>query len=213
MLNTAIGLALAFLGGLLAWHGYRVRSRLKRELDLRSQELKEAVEQTDKLKRTDALTGLWNRRAFEEVVDNELARAMRNHQPLTIALADIDRFRALNDRLGHQAGDEVLRALSDRFRTVLRRTDAVCRWGGEQFLCLLPDVDPAAARQAMERVRLQVAENPVQVGGESISITLTFGIAPVGDDLDAAVHAADAAMQEGKRKGRDKIVVAGLPTT
>lgn len=213
LLATAVGLALACLGALIAWRGYRVKSRLERELDSRNQELEQAVEQIGRLARTDSLTGLWNRRAFDELVTDELARSKRSGRPLTIALADIDQFKALNDRLGHQAGDEVLRALSDRLRAAVRRTDSVCRWGGEEFLFLLPDNDTSAALQAMERVRQDLAERPLQVEGESISMTMTFGITPVDDDIDAAIRRADAAMYEGKRDGRDRVVVAGLTTT
>ncbi len=95
----------------------------------------------------------------------------------------------------------------------VRRTDSVCRWGGEEFLFLLPDNDTSAAVQAMERVRQNLAEDPLQLEGDSISITLTFGIAPVDDDVDAAIRKADAAMYEGKRDGRDRVVVAGPTTT
>ncbi len=213
LLATAIGLAFACSGALIAWRGYRAKSKLERELDSRNQELEQAVEQIGRLARTDSLTGLWNRRAFEEMVTDELVRAKRSRQPLTIALGDIDHFKEINDRFGHQAGDEILRMLSIRLRAALRRTDSVCRWGGEEFMFLLTNNDTEAARRAMERVRRDLAENPLDVASEPVSITMTFGIARLTDDIDEAIRDADRAMYEGKRSGRDRIVVCGGSTT
>jgi diguanylate cyclase (GGDEF)-like protein len=208
LLAAAVALALASLGALLAWRGYRIEVRLERKLAARNQALEQALAEISVLARTDSLTGLWNRRAFEELTAREIARAKRNHQPLTIALADIDSFKAINDRLGHEAGDTVIKMVAEQLRSTLRKVDLVCRWGGEEFLCLLPDSDIEAARRAMQRIRSQLALHPVDIGDETITITLTFGIAALEDDLAAAVRRADAAMYEGKRSGRDLIMVA-----
>lgn len=210
LLATAVALALSCLGGLIAWRGYRTKRGLEHELASRNQALETALEQISTLARTDELTGLWNRRAFEELASAEVTRATRTGQPLSLAMADIDWFKALNDRLGHHAGDEVLKAVSRHLRKTLRRADLVCRWGGEEFLCLLPDNDAEATRQAMERVRQKLASEPPKVGEQAIFITMTIGIATLRGDLDTAIREADAAMYEGKRSGRDQIVVAAL---
>ncbi len=209
LLATAIGLAFACLGALAAWRGYRVKAGLERTLDVRNQDLERAVEEIGRLARTDSLTGLLNRRAFDEQAADQMARARRNGQPLTIVLADIDQFKDLNDGLGHQAGDETLKWTSNQISKFLRGTDLVCRWGGEEFLCLLDDSDTGKARSAIERLRSHLADQVFQVEGTSISVTLTYGIAPLLDDLDVAIREADAAMYEGKRRGRDRIVLAG----
>ncbi len=208
LVATAVALALASLGALFAWRGYRIEVRLERKLAARNQALEQALSEISLLARTDSLTGLWNRRAFEDLAAREIARAKRTQQPLSIAMADIDSFKSLNDRLGHEVGDRVIKAVAEQLRSTLRKVDLVCRWGGEEFLCLLPDSDVGAASQAMQRIRNQLALRPLQIGSESISITMTFGIAALSDDLAAAVLDADTAMYEGKRGGRDIIVVA-----
>ncbi len=208
LMATAVALALASLGALLAWRGYRVEVQLERKLAARNQALEKALAEISVLARTDSLTGLWNRRAFEELTAREIARAKRTQQPMTIVLADIDNFKAINDHRGHEVGDKVIKDAAQQLRSTLRKVDLVCRWGGEEFLCLLPDSGIGAARQAMQRIRNQLALHPVRVDGESITITMTYGIAVLDDDLAAAVRSADAAMYEGKRSGRDLIVVA-----
>jgi len=209
LLATAIGLAFACFAALAAWRGYRIKAGLERTLDARNQDLELAVEEIGRLARTDSLTGLLNRRAFDELAADQMARARRSGQPLTIVLADIDQFKELNDGLGHQAGDETLKWISNQISSFLRETDLVCRWGGEEFLYLLDNSDVDAARTAVERLRSHLAGRVCRVKGTSISVTLTYGIAPLDDNLDAAVYEADAAMYEGKRRGRDRMVIAG----
>lgn len=208
LVATAVALLLASLGGLLAWRGYRIEAGLERTLAARNLALEKALSEISMLARTDSLTGLWNRRAFEELTAREISRAQRGNQPLTVAMADIDNFKHLNDRLGHEAGDRVIQTVAEQLRGTLRKVDLVSRWGGEEFLCLMPDCSVDAARHAMQRVRGQLAAHPIRFGDESIRVTLTFGIAALTDDLAVAVREADAAMYEGKRAGRDRIVVS-----
>lgn len=212
LVAAAIALGLVSLGGLLAWRGYRIEVQLERKLAARNTALERALKEISILARTDSLTGLWNRRAFEELTEREIARAKRTGQPLTVALADVDNFKAINDQFGHEAGDKVIKAVAAQIRSTLRKVDLVCRWGGEEFLCLLPESDVGAASGAMQRIRHQLSLHPVEVGGESLAITLTYGIAVLTDDFAAATRAADAAMYKGKSRGRSLIVVAGEGT-
>ncbi len=208
LVATGAALLLASLAALLAWRGYRIEVQMEKKLTARNESLEAALKQISHMARTDPLTGLWNRRAFEEMAAREMERAARNGEPLALAMADIDHFKPLNDRHGHSAGDDVLKEVAAMLQAALRDVDMVCRWGGEEFLCLLPASDKAAARRAMDQVRRQLAVRPLEVDGESFTVTMTYGIAAVHGDLKAAIAAADAAMYEGKRAGRNRIEVA-----
>jgi diguanylate cyclase (GGDEF)-like protein len=213
LVATAAALLLASLAALLAWRGYRTEVRLEKKLTAHNESLEAALNQINHMARTDPLTGLWNRRAFEELAAREMERAARSGQPLALAMADIDRFKPLNDRHGHSAGDEVLKEVAVMLRAALREIDVVCRWGGEEFLCLMPASDTTAARRAMDRVRHDLSTKPLEVDGGAFTVTMTYGIAAVHDDLKLAIAAADGAMYEGKRAGRDRIEVAEESTT
>jgi len=124
-------------------------------------------------------------------------------------MADIDGFKQLNDRHGHAVGDKILRRLARRMEQAVRELDIVCRWGGEEFVFLLPRTDPAEARQAIERVRDRVLASPITTEAGAFSIRLTFGITAVDADIGAAIERADQAMYRGKQAGRDRIVFSG----
>jgi diguanylate cyclase (GGDEF)-like protein len=181
---------LLVLLALVVWWASRSKARMQRRL---------AGE--------DPLTGLINRRAFDRLVRHEQERARRQDSPLTVVVADIDNFKPVNDKHGHQIGDTVLRELAARLQVALRGGDVICRWGGEEFVLLLPDTDLVGARQLVARVRKAIAERPIDTSVGPFSITLTYGVAPVADAFDAALQAADRAMYQGKRAGRDQVVV------
>lgn len=205
--GVTVALALASLASLVAWRGYRVKSRLERKLAGRNRELEEALSTISQLAREDPLTGLLNRRAFLDIAGHEQTRARRSGKPLSVAMADIDNFKPINDQHGHAAGDEILREVAARLRGCLRDQDMICRWGGEEFLCLFPDTGAEDARGVVERMRRELAGRPVETAAGSFPIKLTFGVAQIGRDLEAAIDAADRAMYEGKRAGRDRVVV------
>lgn len=192
---------------LVIWRGYRVKTGLERHLAERNKALQESVYTINKLASEDPLTGLHNRRSFDQMAAHELARRKRDGIPLTVCLADIDRFKQLNDTHGHHFGDSVLTAVSNRITSCLRDVDLVCRWGGEEFAILLPDADTTNAFHAMERIRQSLKTQPIETETGPVEITLTFGIAPVDDDVDTAIRAADLAMYEGKQAGRDRVMV------
>lgn len=158
----------------------------------------------------DALTGLFNRRYLDVTLERELARALREGLPLTMMMLDIDHFKKLNDTYGHQAGDEVLKALSDMLRTGARTEDIPCRYGGEEFLLVLPNMNLDAAIERAEQWRRKFEEMHIVFGQLSMAATLSIGIATFpghGRTRDALVEAADKALYSAKHKGRNRVEV------
>ena len=161
--------------------------------------------------RTDALTGLANRRAMEERGPGELRRAMRAKTPVSLILGDLDHFKAVNDRHGHEAGDAVLRSVADVLRGALRReTDSLGRWGGEEFMALLVDTDAAGAYEVAERMRVAVAAGALD--GLTTGITISLGVSTIEtiDSIEGAwetlVKEADQRLYRAKREGRNRVV-------
>ncbi|WP_077035172.1 GGDEF domain-containing protein [Pelomonas sp. KK5] len=160
----------------------------------------------------DPLTGLFNRRHFMATAAQELARSERYGGSLCVALADLDHFKSINDRFGHEVGDAVLRHVSHLIRNVARNADCVCRWGGEEFIVLLPQTALDGAESIAERIRQQVSDAPLQLsaGGEPLHVTMTLGVAMLnpGEAFDNAVRRADKALYAGKAAGRNRAVLA-----
>ena len=160
----------------------------------------EMLEQTEQLARTDELTGLPNRRAWQEVLERELARARRCGERFSVAMIDIDHFKAFNDAHGHQAGDDLLRETATRWSRTIRAIDCVARYGGEEFGLLLPACPPDSGPNAVERLRAAMP----------MGQTCSAGMAAWDGDESAAelVARADAALYDAKRSGRDRTVTA-----
>jgi two-component system cell cycle response regulator len=161
----------------------------------------------DSLSRTDALTGVPNRRAFDQALPREIARARRHGDGLGLAILDIDRFKQVNDTHGHQGGDEILAAFARVVASALRAGDQVYRYGGEEFVVVLPCADAQGAIQAAERIVAAVAKAPMPVAATSIPITTSVGVSwLLNSDAsgDALVGRADAAVYEAKRTGRNR---------
>ena len=159
---------------------------------------------------TDALTGAANRRHFIDSLERELQRAKRFSFPVGLVLLDIDRFKRVNDTLGHGVGDEVLVRVVELLSAQLRESDLLARYGGEEFVLLLSHLGPEGAQDAAERLRAILSDNPLRVGERELRVTASFGVASleVGEDLDvgALLRRADAAMYRAKRAGRDRVV-------
>jgi two-component system cell cycle response regulator len=163
----------------------------------------------------DGLTGLANRRAAEETLAVELARAIRFGSPLTLVMADLDGFKAVNDRFGHPAGDLVLREFAGVLEESLREIDLAARWGGEEFCLVLPGTDAAGASRLAERLRIALQERAILTPeGAAVSVTASFGVAeyPPLSTVDELVAAADAALYEAKRAGRNRVAIATSTT-
>lgn len=156
----------------------------------------------------DALTGLANRRAANERLELEAARFARSGAPLSVLMLDLDRFKAVNDRWGHAAGDEVLRALAAALRAELRACDLGARFGGEEFLVLLTDTQLDDAMRAAERIRRRIAALEIDAGEALLRVTVSIGVAQLreGEAVDAAIARADAALYRAKAEGRDRCV-------
>jgi len=156
----------------------------------------------------DGLTGLLNRSAIMEVLHNEVARSQRGSQPLSILMVDLDHFKLVNDEFGHLAGDAVLREASARMRAVVRRYDSVGRYGGEEFLVVLPGCDSRAAAAEAERLRQSLSSTPFIFVNGTCALTGSIGYvcstdAPIGD-ADNLIRLADDALYEAKNHGRNQ---------
>ncbi|WP_096366807.1 putative bifunctional diguanylate cyclase/phosphodiesterase [Thiohalobacter thiocyanaticus] len=159
----------------------------------------------------DLLTGVLNRRGIQESMERELARSQRRQLPFSVLLFDIDRFKLVNDRLGHREGDIVLRCVADAARAVLRNEDYLGRWGGEEFICLMPETDCETALTLAERIRRAVRETPIAVSSGELQATVSVGVASYpgdGESLDKLIATADSALYQAKRSGRDRVVCA-----
>jgi len=160
--------------------------------------------------RIDALTRLWNRLAILEILDRELVHARRSGRSVGVLFADIDHLKQVNDRLGHEAGDEVLREVGRRIRATVRPYDAVGRYGGEEILVVLPEADSENSRQAAERIRVNVAGTPLDAaGGTPVSISIgVAGRDQAGLDARALLSAAERALYRAKVGGGNRTQVA-----
>lgn len=158
----------------------------------------------------DPLTGLYNRRYLGSTTMRELARCRREGHPLSLMLIDIDHFKRINDAHGHQAGDEVLRNVALRLSERSRAADVVCRYGGEEFLLLLPDMPQAAALELANRYRMSLETSPIPFGELRIQATLSIGIATYpdhGQSPEDLIECADQAMYQAKTAGRNRVCV------
>jgi diguanylate cyclase (GGDEF)-like protein/PAS domain S-box-containing protein len=163
----------------------------------------------------DPLTGLYNRRYLTEMLDREIRRAVRAEQPLGVLILDLDHFKNFNDTYGHDAGDTVLREAALFLTKSVRAEDVVCRFGGEEFVVILPTADLTAAIARAERIRSKMRELTVLHQGQAVGIvTVSVGVAALPDHgitPDALLEAADAALYRAKREGRDRVVAADSP--
>ena len=165
-------------------------------------------EEATRLSITDGLTGLWNRRLFDLRINEELQRAIRFQEPFGLLLVDLDHFKAVNDRYGHQAGDAVLVELARRLTDATREVDVVTRFGGEEFALILPKTPVQGTMRLASKVREVVATEPFATGAASIPVTVSVGAAAYPDHgLSGAdlLAAADGALYRAKAHGRDRV--------
>jgi diguanylate cyclase (GGDEF)-like protein len=159
----------------------------------------------------DALTGLSNRAYFDERLQEELVRAARHGRPLTVALVDIDHFKEVNDRLGHDAGDHALKGIAKLFKGTMRSSDLVARWGGEEFAIVMTETSRQDAFRKIDWLRATVAAHPLSLpNGETLTLTVSAGLASYPDDGSDSRElfvAADVNLLDAKRNGRDRVVM------
>jgi diguanylate cyclase (GGDEF)-like protein len=160
----------------------------------------------------DPLTSLYNRRYLEEMMDRETRRAIRADSGLGVLMLDLDHFKSFNDTFGHDAGDAVLRETASFLTKSVRAEDIVCRFGGEEFMILLPGADLATTKARAERIRSRVRDLTVVHDGQSLgTITVSVGVAEApehGTSPQALIAGADAALYRAKREGRDRVMIA-----
>lgn len=232
-LTLAIGLALALLVGVAVYQaevsrlwarrlGYAVERRARVEAELRRHQrtLEERVEartadlnakqeELERLATTDELTGICNRRRFLERAEHELLAARRYGRALSLIMFDLDHFKRINDRYGHQCGDTVLTAAAETAGAGLRETDCLARYGGEEFAVLLPESGRAEAEAVAERMRDALARLRVAWDGGELSLTASFGatsLMAADRDIDQLLERVDRALYEAKGAGRNRVV-------
>lgn len=191
--------------------------RVLAERETLLEDLRAQREALARISREDALTGLANRREFDRRLEVEIRRADRDGTPLSVAMLDLDRFKSINDRWGHAAGDIVLREAAKLLWSQCRATDAIGRWGGEEFALALPSTDLAQAVHLCERIRIAFERHAWEVLQPGLAVTLSAGIAQrrPGFDGEACVALADAQLYRAKQGGRNRVEptpgVVGVP--
>ena len=187
----------------------RVRTQIRKKRY--TERLRDNVQMSIEMAITDPLTGLYNRRYMESHLSSLVEQAASRGKPLTALVLDIDYFKSINDTHGHDAGDDVLREFATRIKKSIRGIDLACRYGGEEFVIIMPETDMAVATIVAERLRRRIASEPfsIQQGSGSIEVTISIGIATLdtADDSAATIlKRADQALYRAKRDGRNRVV-------
>ncbi len=190
---------------------YSAIRQSKEEKERLERLVKERTHEIELLSKTDALTGLWNRRYLEEMLEIEFKRARRYGHDVSIAVVDLDHFKQINDNYGHMAGDEVLRQVSNHIRSCIRETDFVGRYGGEEIVVILPETDIKTARVIAEKIRETIESHPVRFEEYTIKVTSSIGISnlrPEHKDYHEVFSEADEALYLAKEEGRNRVIVS-----
>jgi len=186
----------------------RVRTQVRKRRF--TERLRDNVQMSIEMAITDALTGLFNRRYMETHLSALVEQAASRGKPIAVLVLDIDFFKSINDGHGHDAGDDVLREFALRVRKSIRNIDLACRYGGEEFVIVMPETDMAVATVVAERLRRRIAGEPfpIQQGMRLLDVTLSIGIAALngeGDNAAAMLKRADQALYRAKRDGRNRV--------
>ncbi|MBA1148252.1 diguanylate cyclase [Ectothiorhodospiraceae bacterium WFHF3C12] len=186
-------------------------THLRERLRIRNEALRASVSQVQRLAQVDELTQAWNRRAILAHAEDARVDAEACGAPLCVAMLDLDHFKAINDRWGHLSGDRVLSGVAGRLMAHLRHTDRLGRYGGEEFVLLLPGTSLGEATAVVERLRRAVAAGDWEEGVPAVTLTLSAGLAELAaaESVESLLQRADNALYEAKRRGRDRLVVAG----
>jgi diguanylate cyclase len=187
----------------------KMRERLER-LERESRELQERLRDEQRLSLIDPLTQIPNRMAYDQRLEEEYARWTRTQQPLCIAAWDIDHFKRINDAYGHRAGDKVLRIVAETLTERLRKSDFLGRYGGEEFVMILPETDGPGSLHVANKMRDAVADLGFHFRGQPVSVTISCGLTVLtpGDSADEAFERADKALYRAKEAGRNCCVLS-----
>lgn len=222
LIALAIVMLLPVVTGFVAARRLQVVQRqefaLLQRVTLANQDLKQEIERRKELEgelqrqaTTDPLTGLSNRRQYEMLFRRERERCVRQGGAMVVGIADLDHFKQINDTHGHDLGDQALKHVAQIFLESLRQSDVVGRFGGEEFILLLPDTQITQAQAVVERLREQLANTPLVAGSLKIPVTATFAITQVrvdDDSIEDIIRRADKSLYQGKKAGRNRVVVA-----
>lgn len=172
--------------------------------------LHDAIERAEVLSRRDYLTGLYNRLYMMERIHDEISRFNRSGKHFGIIIGDIDNLKRINETYGQECGDHVLQEIAQAMQREIRAQDSLGRWGGEEFILVLPETGVCGAAVAAEKIRAAVAENPISYNDDQIPVTMTFGVYYYDGyvSIDQAISRADSALMEGKEKGKNAVVMA-----
>lgn len=187
----------------------RLRTQVRRKRY--NDHLRLSVTETIEMAVTDALTGLHNRRYLDSHLKTLFDRATGRRRPLSVMMTDLDRFKSINDRFGHDGGDDVLREFAARLRKNVRGIDLACRFGGEEFVVVMPDTDAPIAKMVAERIRAEIEKAPFTVGadGKAVNVTISIGVSSLRhgqDSIEDLMKRADVALYEAKSNGRNRVV-------
>lgn len=204
-LLNALNVIVLFLALSALAHKYRVAVRTA------EQELEETNRKLDLLAGTDSLTGLLNRRQMRRRIEIEIARSERNRRPFALVMSDIDEFKSFNDRYGHECGDFALVSVANLMKDSMRKQDELARWGGEEFLLLLPETDLEGGGVVAERIREAIEGALFSNSGHKMSITMSFGVSVFDrpQSIEGCINRADRALYAAKRKGKNCTVLSG----
>jgi diguanylate cyclase (GGDEF)-like protein len=182
--------------------------RYAKELEMKNEKLNVMMVRLENSAMTDFMTGLANRRQIMQQIKAETSDLKRNNGKAMLILADIDDFKKINDTYGHDCGDSVIKGIADMLKSTMREEDVIARWGGEEFLMLLPGVDLEYGKIIAERICKWVEVVPFRYQEKSLSVTLTFGVAELDRDLgvDASIKKADEALYKGKNMSKNCVV-------
>jgi len=182
-------------------------SNLEQIVEERTAELQEANDTISRLAATDELTRLSNRRSFNESLAAALSAARRHEFALSLVMIDLDHFKNINDTFGHSEGDLILKAFADLLREMIRTEDVAARWGGEEFIIILPHTPREAAAALAERIRIAFEQH--SVNAKPVTLSASFGVVQLqeGDDVDNLIRRADDALYRAKHEGRNQVVV------
>lgn len=185
--------------------------KTKRSLEIREIEVRAILAQAHELANTDVLTFLPNRRKILSSLQEEVIRSNRYHTPLSISILDIDHFKKVNDTYGHVAGDQVLRSVAARLRAHIRHPDTIGRYGGEEFLIVLPNSELQAAAEQASRLCQQIRDLQIDLNDQVVSVTISVGVAQFqieSETWEQLLHRADEALYRAKELGRNRWVLA-----
>jgi diguanylate cyclase (GGDEF)-like protein len=211
-INGMTSIGIAFCVSMIMWATNSSNIMQRRLIQIQQRELKEKNIKLEALAFYDSLTGLYSRRKFEELIQNEISMILRYEHESCIVILDIDKFKEINDNYGHPVGDMVIKQIAYLLKKNVRETDSVARWGGDEFLILLPHTSIMEGEQVAEKLRKMIEEKDFLLRQHGLQITSSFGVAGIrcnkNDTLELAYKNVDKALYTAKEKGRNRVETA-----